>query len=194
MAAPDCEPPPEPHLEGGHAIERMAEVDVPALAAIERASTQASGWDEEQLRGEMGRSWAHVWVRRPVSTSASDTSGANGASNGMARPVAFLATWLVQDELHVLNVATDPAHRRHGHARALLDHALRFAASRGVRLLLLEVRRSNAAAIGLYRRFGFTAIGVRARYYPDDEDAVEMVLRIDPSTGEVLEGRDEVRV
>jgi ribosomal-protein-alanine N-acetyltransferase len=108
--------------------------------------------------------------------------------------VAFLATWLVQDELHVLNVATDPAHRRRGHARALMQHAIRFGVEHGVRMVLLEVRRSNAAAIALYRQLGFTAMGVRARYYSNDEDAVEMVARIDPATGAVVPGRDEIRV
>ena len=48
-----------------------------------------------------------------------------------------------------------------------------------MRHVLLEVRRSNAPAIALYRALGFFAMGVRARYYPDDEDAVEMVLAFD---------------
>ncbi len=61
-----------------------------------------------------------------------------------------------------------------------------------MRHVLLEVRRSNASAIALYRRLGFVAMGVRARYYPDDEDAVEMVLRLDPRTGVVVPGEDEV--
>jgi ribosomal-protein-alanine N-acetyltransferase len=60
--------------------------------------------------------------------------------------------------------------------------------------VLLEVRRSNAAAIALYRRVGFFAMGVRSRYYPDDEDAVEMVLMIDPETGAVVAHDDEVRL
>lgn len=156
-------------------VEPMRASDVPAVLAIEQASPEGSAWDEEQLRGELSRAWAHVWVLR---------RGSN--------VVAFLATWLVQDELHVLNIATDPTHRRRGHARALLDHALRFAVERGVRLVLLEVRRSNAPAIGLYRSLGFAAMGVRARYYSDDEDAIEMVLRIDPSTGKILATPDEV--
>ena len=164
-------------------LERMTEGDVAAVLAIERASPEGSGWDEEQLRGELTRGWAHLWVLR-----------APAAGERKTEVAAFLATWLVQDELHVLNVATDPAHRRRGHARALLRHGIRFGVEHGVRLVLLEVRRSNAAAIALYRQLGFTALGVRARYYSNDEDAVEMVLRIDPATGAVLPGRDEVRV
>jgi ribosomal-protein-alanine N-acetyltransferase len=39
----------------------------------------------------------------------------------------------------------------------------------------LEVRQSNLGAIGLYRRFGFRAAGLRRRYYQDNgEDALIM--------------------
>jgi hypothetical protein len=37
-------------------------------------------------------------------------------------------------------------------------------------------------------------MGVRARYYPDQEDAVEMVLLLDPSTGDIVAHADEVRL
>ena len=43
--------------------------------------------------------------------------------------------------------------------------------------MTLEVRRSNAAALRLYRRFGFRAVGVRPNYYAEDqEDAIVMLL------------------
>jgi hypothetical protein len=41
--------------------------------------------------------------------------------------------------------------------------------------MTLEVRVSNAAAIAMYRRFGFAPSGVRPDYYADDgEDALIM--------------------
>lgn len=171
-------------------LERMTADDVEAVLAIERASPEGSGWDEEQLRGELARGWAHLWVLRAAISAEGSTEG----KVVKPRVVAFLATWLVQDELHVLNVATDPTHRRRGHGRALMRHGIEFGVQNGVRMVLLEVRRSNAAAIAMYRQIGFTAMGVRARYYSNDEDAVEMVMRIDPTTGAAIPGRDEVRV
>jgi [ribosomal protein S18]-alanine N-acetyltransferase len=155
-------------------IDRMQPGDVPAVVAIDASSPGSSAWDESQLRGEIDRSWAHLWVARIANT-----------------PIAFVATWHVADELHILNIATSESHRRRGHARALIRAALAFAVERKVRLVLLEVRRSNSAAIGLYRSFGFVAMGLRERYYGDSEDAVEMLLRLDedgrpvPSTDEV---------
>lgn len=155
-------------------IDRMRASDVPAVVAIDAHAEGSSAWDEAQLRGELERAWAHLWVSRRGEV-----------------PVAFVATWHVADELHVLNVATHAEHRRRGHARRLLEHALAFAAERQVRLVLLEVRRSNTPAIGLYRSFGFVAMGVRERYYADDEDAVEMLLRLD-ELGRAVPARDEV--
>ncbi len=70
-----------------------------------------------------------------------------------------------------------------------------FAREISARLLLLEVRRSNRGAIGLYRQFGFVAMGFRRGYYQQtNEDAVEMMLALDPKTGQIQPGRDEVCV
>ena len=38
----------------------------------------------------------------------------------------------------------------------------------------LEVRVSNAPAIGLYKKFGFAEAGVRPKYYENGEDALIM--------------------
>ena len=56
-------------------------------------------------------------------------------------------------------------------------------------------QRKNRAASALYRGLGFTTLGVRGAYYADnDEDAVEMILALDPSTGRALPGEDEIRI
>ena len=41
--------------------------------------------------------------------------------------------------------------------------------------ITLEVRKSNARAIGLYEKFGFKSLGYRKKYYQDNnEDALIM--------------------
>ena len=44
--------------------------------------------------------------------------------------------------------------------------------------VFLEVRESNACAIGLYKKFAFNEIAVRKKYYPDGENAVVMKKEI----------------
>jgi ribosomal-protein-alanine N-acetyltransferase len=83
--------------------------------------------------------------------------------------------------------------RRRGIARALMNEVLVYGRLKRIKHVLLEVRRSNRAAIALYRTLGFFAMGVRARYYPDNEDALEMVLTFDVETGGIVPHPDEVR-
>ena len=83
--------------------------------------------------------------------------------------------WHVADEAHVINVAVAPAERRRGIGRALVQTLLAYAREHAIAKVLLEVRAGNSAAIGLYRSLGFAEFNVRRRYYPDGEDAIEMV-------------------
>lgn len=153
--------------------------DVAAIDAIAAESFTGYGFSVEE---ELSRPWARIWIAREQGPDWS-------------LPVGFLVSWHVADEVHVLNIATSMRLRRRGIATALMREALRYAASHHVRIILLEVRRSNRAALRLYRQLGFTAMGVRPGYYSDNgEDAIEMVLGLDPETGRVLPGKDEIRI
>lgn len=148
--------------------------DRESLLAIADAAEMAVDVD-----AELARSFALLWVARP------EVEGA---------PAAFLLAWAVADELHLIHIATHPEARRRGAARALMIALVNRAAGHKCRLILLEVRRSNRAAIRLYRSLGFSAMGVRRAYYTNGEDAVEMMLTLDPMTGAVRPGRDEVEL
>ena len=84
---------------------------------------------------------------------------------------------VVADEGHVTTVAVHPDVQGGGVGACLLAGLCRAAVAAGLASMTLEVRVSNEAAIGLYRRFGFAPAGVRPRYYADgDEDALIMWL------------------
>jgi len=89
----------------------------------------------------------------------------------------FLCSWMVADELEILNVATAPACRRRGVAAALMRHVFARAREQGLESAFLEVRIGNIGAISLYRKFGFTVVSRRSRYYADGEDALLMQWR-----------------
>jgi ribosomal-protein-alanine N-acetyltransferase len=85
----------------------------------------------------------------------------------------------VLEEMHVMNIATHPLHRRKGVAKRLLCHALHHAVGMGVQKAVLEVRPSNLPAVALYSSMGFKIVGRRLRYYQDTgEDAVVMSLDV----------------
>jgi [ribosomal protein S18]-alanine N-acetyltransferase len=85
----------------------------------------------------------------------------------------YIIYWVVADEMHLLNLAVHPTHRRRGISRQLLDAAMTQARAQGAGVAWLEVRPSNRAALALYQSFGFDEVGVRPGYYTDNgEDAL----------------------
>ncbi|MCB9585199.1 MAG: ribosomal protein S18-alanine N-acetyltransferase [Polyangiaceae bacterium] len=154
-------------------ISRLTPADHSAV--LEIAAEAATPVEADELTRDV----AHVWVAR---ANPDEVAG-------------FLLAWAVADEVHLINIATRQRLQRQGVGQALMVTLLDFAAQMRARLIVLEVRRSNAAAIRLYRSNGFCAIGVRRGYYADSgEDAVEMMVTLDPESGEVQPGRDEINL
>lgn len=131
--------------------------DLPALCHI----AEECGLHVD-FRAELARSYALLWVAR-------SGAGVHG----------FLLAWRAADELHLTDLGVSAAFRRRGVARLLVGE-LRAEAMRGeARVILLEVRASNAAALALYTSAGFVELDRRARYYADNgEDAVVMQLEL----------------
>ena len=84
----------------------------------------------------------------------------------------------VLDESYVTNIAVFPQQRGRGIARALMEAQLAWARGRGIAMMSLEVRPSNAPALSLYRAFGFREEGRRRNFYDHPrEDGLILTLR-----------------
>lgn len=59
------------------------------------------------------------------------------------RPVGYVCSWLIIDEVRLLNSAVQPDCRRRGIGQALLHQTLAQARQAGARRANLEVRRCN---------------------------------------------------
>lgn len=95
--------------------------------------------------------------------------------------VGYAVMMVAADEAHLLNLSIAAEWQRQGWGKKLLQHVLPLARQHRARVILLEVRPSNVAALGLYRGFGFKRIALRRGYYPADparEDAVLLELRL----------------
>ncbi len=136
----------------------MCPEDLDEVLRIERASFSMP-WSRGAFVYEMEQNRvARCWVMRED-----------------GRAIGYLCLWEIADELHVTNIAVDPACRRQGAGRALLKAVLDAARERGLRLVVLEVRPTNTEARTLYEAFGFRVIGRRRGYYYDTgEDALVM--------------------
>jgi len=94
--------------------------------------------------------------------------------------VAYIVTWTIHDEVHILNIAVHPDFRKIGLGEMLLRDCLGFSSERGLKLAVLEVRTSNSGAIKLYEKIGFRTLRVRKKYYSDTgEDAYVMLYELE---------------
>ena len=92
-----------------------------------------------------------------------------------AEIIGFGGCWISFEEAQVTNIALTSAQRGRGFGKDLMTRLMCAAAARGAERMTLEVRPSNTPALRLYEGLGFAAIGVRRKYYQDnDEDAILM--------------------
>ena len=106
------------------------------------------------------------------------------------RIVAYGGMWLMVDEAHITTFAVHPAWRRQRIGERLLLAFLDLAVARQAHEATLEVRLSNLPARRLYEKYGFRPVGLRTRYYSDDnEDALIMTTEplADPRMRERLQ-------
>ncbi len=139
-----------------HTIRPMTHDDAPAVAEIDRLSNPQP-WPKASLAEEVERPLARYLV----------LEGGDGRIDG------FVGLWLMVGEAHITMIAVRPELRRGGLGEALLVAAVRTAIAEQQQVVTLEVRASNAAAIAMYRKYGFVEAGRRPRYYDDNgEDAL----------------------
>lgn len=79
--------------------------------------------------------------------------------------LGYVVFMFAVDEVHLLNISIAADYQRKGLGRGLLGVTMDIARGYNMRRMLLEVRHSNTAALGLYRDVGFRQIGLRHGYY-----------------------------
>jgi ribosomal-protein-alanine N-acetyltransferase len=109
------------------------------------------------------------------------------------RVVAYAGMWLMVDEAHITTFAVDPRWRRRRIGERLLMTLLDMARDRRAREATLEVRLSNLAARRLYEKYGFRPVGLRPRYYSDDNEDALIMTTTDLRDPAMIERLDRLR-
>ena len=140
-------------------ITEMNASHVPQVAQLEQLCF-ADPWSEKSIETELSCRLS-VWL---VALEGEQVVG-------------YVGSQTVIDESDMMNIAVHPDFRRRGIAEALvaeLEAALR---QRGSRALTLEVRDSNAPAIALYEKLGFSQVGLRKNYYRNPKEDARILRK-----------------
>jgi [ribosomal protein S18]-alanine N-acetyltransferase len=139
--------------------------DLTAVLAIAAASPDAPRWRDADYGLYLGPDPKGPLLRIGL------VARADGRVAGFAAATLLLDG--VENRCELDTMAVDPGARRRGIGAALLRGVMAWAAERGAQRIGLEVRASNAAALGLYRQMGLAIEGRRVGYYADPaEDAL----------------------
>ncbi len=139
-------------------IEKMTGDHVPQVAALEKICF-SDPWSENSVASELDN---------PLSLWLVAVQG--------GKVLGYVGSQSVLGEADMMNLAVDPAARRLGLGRAIVEALVAALGNNGVHSLTLEVRASNLPAQKLYESLGFLQVGRRPNYYLEPkEDA--LILR-----------------
>lgn len=133
-------------------IRRSTPADVEAIVSVAQSCFGASAWGAAHFAPHPSRV----------------TFVADAADQAC---VGYSVLELAADQAELQAIAVSPGFRRQHIGSALLEAARVLARERGMRMMFLEVRESNALAQEFYRGFGFAPCGRRPAYYRMPEEA-----------------------
>jgi ribosomal-protein-alanine acetyltransferase len=150
-------------------IRKAQASDIEAVGFIERQQFSVP-WPDGYFSDELTNPLSSFWI---AVEAASD------------RVIGFMVFWVIDGMIELHQIAVSSDEKRRGVASELLRFLLRMAREWGIDSVYLEVRQSNAAAIGLYEKFGFRKTGQRKGYYRNpEEDASLFSLRLPSKSAE----------
>ena len=170
------------------------------VAAMESQVMGSDAWNAAQVADELPRADRTWWAAYAqaggegggVAAGATDAAVAGNDADAAAgnsvcaagpdglRLVGYAGGFIVDGDVQILKIGTDPAWRRRGIARQLISRVASDARDLGAKTVSLEVRVSNTGAQAFYETLGMRQIGKRPRYYSDREDAVIMEGMLEP--------------
>ena len=116
------------------------------------------------------------WSERSVASELNNPLAFWLVADDNGQVAGYIGSQTVMGETDMMNVAVHPDHRRKGIAVSLIHALVQKLKECESHCLTLEVRASNAPAIALYEKLGFTEAGRRRNYYRNPkEDA--LILR-----------------
>lgn len=131
--------------------------------------------DLDQVAEIASLSFARPWSRQGFADALPMDNACFLVARKDKMVVGYGGLSMALDEGEIVSIAVKPDYKRQGIADKLIGRLLEAGRRSGVSRFFLEVRVTNAAAIRLYEKHGFSICGIRKNYYTEiHEDAYVM--------------------
>ena len=90
--------------------------------------------------------------------------------------VGFAGILLIIDQVNIMNIVVKKDKRNFGIGSLLLEEIIRYSKIHNATSITLEVNEKNIPAIKLYEKYGFKQVGLRKKYYNNEDNAILMDL------------------
>lgn len=140
-------------------IRKITISDIDEIYEIEKACHGENHWSKDSLYSEINNNLARYYC----------------AVDNSDRIIAFIGFWIIFEEAHLTTISVCKEFQNNKIAQALMNVMILNCYKEMVKYITLEVRVSNEYAIRLYKKFALKSVGVRKKYYQDNnEDALIM--------------------
>lgn len=154
-------------------VRKMTKEDIPQVADLEKAA------------------FSVPWNEQGFADALSQERNIFSVAEHEGKVIGYCGMYTAADEGEITNVAVAEQFRKNGVGSRIIDYMIKQAVDMGIERIYLEVRLSNEAAQGLYRKYGFCSQGIRKNFYrKPDEDAIVMVCQ--PEIPTTVKSRDRV--
>lgn len=148
--------------------------DLDSIVCIEKETYGEFGWSHNTFLNEINNDYSVYYLSE---LKLSDTF----------KIVGYIGAWLVGDEAHITTMVVSSKYRRVHIADILLYNLIKSVQSKGIKWLTLEVKSSNNPAINLYNKFKFKQLGIRKKYYQDNNEDALLLWTEDINKPEYIE-------
>lgn len=156
--------------------------DVDNMYHIETLAFGKHHWSKESILKELSHSFSRYIICEVI----------NEYFQISDKLIGYSGIWNINDEGHITTMAIDESYRGNHIADILLYSLIILAIHNRVKWLTLEVRSTNQKAINLYKKFQFKQIGLRKKYYQDNNEDALILWSEDISNNEYIKSLDDI--
>ena len=92
--------------------------------------------------------------------------------------LGFAGILINVDDIEIMNIVVRKDKRGQNIGKLLLEYLIKISKELNIKNMTLEVNEKNIPAIKLYEKFNFKTVGLRKKYYNNQDNALIMSLEL----------------